>query len=71
MDNNMESSLSAAMHGAPDADRYVFFTRPRCPLCGGCELRVNGTVDQGDGSLRRYLVCREENCRHRFIGIFE
>ncbi|MEM8493827.1 MAG: hypothetical protein AAF663_00390 [Planctomycetota bacterium] len=40
-----------------------------CPACGSTELHCYGSVDQGDGSRRRYITCL--GCRHSFKLVLE
>jgi len=50
--------------------RYVYLRRPRCPSCGGKALRAYKTLPaSGDGSVSRYVRCRD--CGHRCILIEE
>lgn len=52
----------------PDAFRYVFLQRPRCPVCESAELKTLRT-NQVDGVTSRRTECRE--CRHKFFVIVE
>ena len=36
---------------------YLWIRRPRCPDCGSAKLKVQRSVDNGDGSRTRYCKC--------------
>lgn len=38
----------------------VWIERPACPSCGGTDITVRRTINQGDGSRVRYCTC--ETC---------
>lgn len=54
---------------SPAHDDYVFVLRPRCPGCNSVELRIYKSISQDDGSVLRYVFCRE--CGRRFKVIAE
>jgi hypothetical protein len=46
--------------------------RPRCPNCGGADLRKHRTIaDQGDGTALWWVTCRGPGCGHRFRVLLE
>lgn len=47
----------------------IYIERPRCPACLSTDVKVYGTLDQGDGSLLRYTRCRA--CKTKFKVIAE
>jgi hypothetical protein len=53
---------------APEAV-YVFARLPRCPACGSSELRSRRSIDQGDGSRKRWTTCKI--CNETFFLILE
>ena len=52
----------------PDATRYVFIMKARCPVCESAELKTLRT-NKVDGVTSRRTECRE--CRHKFFVIPE
>ena len=48
----------------PAGSRYVFVSRPKCPLCGATKLKTLRTQQQGDGTISRRTLCLA--CGHRF-----
>ena len=53
----------------PDAPRYVFCERPRCPLCDSVRLAAYRSDRSDDGSVARRVRCRE--CGAKFILVLE
>lgn len=54
---------------SPEAPRYVYLTRPRCPECGGVRLLAYATRSNGDGSRTRYAKCGD--CGARVVLVVE
>ena len=48
---------------------YVYARRVRCPSCNSPSLRVQRSVDNGDGSRTRYSKCRD--CGANVVLIIE
>ena len=50
----------------------ITLRRPRCPLCDGIALRKYRSItDQGDGSALAWVMCNNEQCKHRFRILLE
>ena len=47
----------------------VVVERARCPRCDSANLRRRGGGDQGDGSVLRYVACRD--CGKYFVVVLE
>ena len=48
--------------------QYVFLERPRCPECGGTDLKTLRSI-RTDDAQRRTTVCRD--CGTRFFIVVE
>lgn len=46
---------------------YVHVARPRCPGCSSPNLLSYKTVEQGDGTLLRYSLCRDCHAKCKVI----
>jgi transposase-like protein len=46
----------------------IHIERTRCPACLSTNVKVYGTIDQGDGSLLRYTRCRACATKFRVIA---
>lgn len=40
-------------------DRMVFVERPRCPSCGGTDVKTTRSVSNGDGTRTQHKRCRD------------
>jgi transposase-like protein len=50
-------------------DRYLYVARPRCPECASPKLKAYRSMDNGDGSISRYVRC--EQCGRKLILVLE
>ena len=48
---------------------YLYHRRPRCPVCGSPALKVQRSVDNGDGSRTRYSKCQD--CGSNVVVVVE
>jgi C4-type Zn-finger protein len=49
--------------------RYVFITRPRCPVCGATDLKTLRSQTDVDGSTCRRTECK--TCGWKFFIVVE
>jgi C4-type Zn-finger protein len=50
--------------------RYVFITKPRCPVCGSpCLKTVRSTTERTEAVVSRWTHCL--SCSHRFFVVVE
>lgn len=69
MFNDMNSPLNDPPRRALET---ISVERPRCPACGGFELRKYRSLrDQGDGSALWWVRCADDTCGHRFKILLE
>lgn len=47
----------------------VFVERPRCPHCGGCQIKTRHSRTSTDDSVKRYVTCKA--CEKNFIIILD
>jgi hypothetical protein len=53
---------------AAEREQYVFAIMPRCPYCDGVRHRSYRSIDQGDGSRKKWTRCE---CGKKFIIVLE